>query len=111
MGRFAGNKLLVCCNADAFPLEDQVHWEGIQQSGGSRGGIGAFVANGLHRVPRSATRRMADENIARAAQGVAGFSRETLPKGKISRRALINMRAGRSRPHRKNQQVLAELIQ
>jgi hypothetical protein len=30
--------------------------------------------------------------------------------GKMSRRALINLRAGRSRPHRRNQELLTSLV-
>ena len=32
-------------------------------------------------------------------------------RGRISRRALIDLRAGRSRPHRKNQELLASIVQ
>jgi hypothetical protein len=31
-------------------------------------------------------------------------------RGKLSRRALIDIRAGRSRPHRKNQELLASIV-
>jgi len=32
-------------------------------------------------------------------------------RGRLSRRAIINLRAGRSRPHRKNQELLASIVQ
>jgi hypothetical protein len=34
-----------------------------------------------------------------------------LRKSGLSRRALLDIRAGRSRPHRKNQRLLAEVVQ
>lgn len=54
-----------------------------------------------------------DEWVTKLQPALKNASLNTLEKlccGRISRRALIDMRAGRSRPHRKNEKLLTSIL-
>ena len=81
---------------------NQMYWQGIEQSGDCRRGIGALREKCLYRVRRSQANRMDRQNSARVEEteiesARGGVRRQILAPG------LIKLRAGRIRnPHRQN---------
>lgn len=85
------------------------HWQRIKQLGGGEAGVEHDEAD-VYTEYRDLTRSFWNTIVLPALRKVPLVTLERMFKGRLSRRALINIRAGRSTPHRRNQELLASIV-
>jgi len=86
-----------------------MHWQGIEQPGNRRRGIGALASN----VYTEYADPKRTEWITKIQPAVRKAKLEVLVKAcgsRLCRREIIELRAGRKKPHRGTEKLLAEIL-